>query len=93
MAPAPIEGAQTGESVEVLEERLRHDEETIAAADLVEVRHQLAAGVLAGAQKADRFEVIEVPEKLFAVEAREGATLLRIHPASGRDEANFRFSR
>jgi hypothetical protein len=94
MVAAPVEGgAQAGDGVEVLEECLRDDEEAVTATHVVEVRHQLAAGILPGAEEADGLEMIEVPEKLFTVEAREGAALLRIHPTSWRDEAMVRFRR
>jgi hypothetical protein len=85
-----------GEGVEVAEEGLGHGGEVGAATHVIEVAHQLAADPIDSgvtARQAARLEKLQVSQKLFAVEIREGLTFVWIHGTSegwGRpDESNL----
>jgi hypothetical protein len=76
VALARIQLAQVREGVEVAEEGLGDGGEVGAAADVVEVGHELATNAIdpgvAGAQEAVGFEELQVSRELFTVEIREG---------------------
>src|SRR5262245_26673282 len=88
MAPAGVQLAQSGEGIEVLEQRLGQRGEVPPPADVVQIAQELTVGPtdrfpVAVVEDPGAFQMIEVPEELLPVEVRQGPPLLWIHGTPG----------
>jgi hypothetical protein len=87
MPAAGIEFAQVGQDVKLLKEGLGDSGKLGAAANAVQIAHDLPVGPPHGftaevRDEAIGFQMLKVPHELFSVEVREGPTLVRVHGTS-----------
>src|SRR5258706_43790 len=89
VALARVQLAQPGEDVELLQQGLGHGGEVVLAADAVEIRHQLRAGLLhrvlaVVAEDAVGLEVLDVAQELFTIEVGQCTALIGVQATSRR---------